>query len=174
MTPRSLTEDLQPTKVQTIVKLKSTYKFNTSHTISPIIVGMIHCNIKVCAICIRIVRQSIQKMMLLVWYGLHAINLLPQNRTLRDSKAQLLINEYRFNKYTLYPSCVVKPEPIWYITSYTVNIKLVTARYCDTLCQTHRDPTSLKWTRIECIIFYLVIRIIFFLLNCFFSGIRIY
>ena len=56
-------------------------------------------------------------------FGVHAMNLRTQNRTLCDSKAKLLIYRYSvFYKYTLYPTGEIKPEPIKYIVSYTVNI----------------------------------------------------
>ena len=56
-------------------------------------------------------------------FGVHAINLWTQKRTLWDSKTQLLIYGYSvFNNYTLYPTDEIRPEPIKCIASYTVNI----------------------------------------------------
>ena len=56
-------------------------------------------------------------------FGVHAINLRTQNRTLWDSKAKLLIYGYSvFINYTLYPTGEIRPEPIKCIASYTVNI----------------------------------------------------
>ena len=55
-------------------------------------------------------------------FGEHEINLRTHNRTLWDSKAQLLICGYNvFNIYTLYPTGEIRPEPIKCIVSYTVN-----------------------------------------------------
>ena len=56
-------------------------------------------------------------------FGVHAINLRTQNRTLWDSEAKLLISGYSvFNNYTLYPTDEIRPEPTKCIASYTVNI----------------------------------------------------
>ena len=56
-------------------------------------------------------------------FGVHAINLRTQNRTLWDSKAKLLISGHSvFNNYTLYPAGEIIPEPIKCIASYAVNI----------------------------------------------------
>ena len=56
-------------------------------------------------------------------FGVHAINLWTQNRTMWDSKATLLISGYSvFNNYTLCPTGEIRPEPIKCIASYTVNI----------------------------------------------------
>ena len=80
-------------------------------------------------------------------FGVHAIKLRTQNRTLWDSKAKLLIYGYSvFNNYTLYPTGEIRPEPIKCIASYTVNItQSGTAGYRDLLCQTRqRDPNTLR------------------------------
>ena len=72
-------------------------------------------------------------------FGVHAINLRTQNRTLWDSKAKLLISGYSvFNNYTLYPTGEIRTEPIKCIASYTVNITQSGEQYIV------RDPTSAK------------------------------
>ena len=54
-------------------------------------------------------------------FGVHTIYHRTQNRTLWDSKANLLISGYSvFNNYTLYPTGEIRPEPIKCIASYTV------------------------------------------------------
>ena len=56
-------------------------------------------------------------------FGVHAINLRTQNRTLWDSKAKLLISGYSvFNNYTLYPTGEIRPEPIKCYLSVEVTV----------------------------------------------------
>ena len=98
-------------------------QLNMRQTIAPIIVGMIHCHIQLCVICIRMMRQSIPLNEVTNRCGVHAINLRTQNRTLWDSKVKLLIYGYSvYHNYTLYPTGEIRPEPIKCIASYTVNI----------------------------------------------------
>ena len=90
-------------------------QFNTCYTIPLIIVGMIQCHIQLCVICIGMVRQSMPLNDITNRFGVHAINIWTQNRTLWNSKAEILIYGYRvFNNYTLYPTDC--------IASHTVNI----------------------------------------------------
>ena len=68
-------------------------------------------------------------------FGVHAINLRTQNRTLWDSKAKLMISGYSvFNNYTLYPTGEIRPEPIKCIASYTVNITQSGEQYIVIYC----------------------------------------
>ena len=68
-------------------------------------------------------------------FGVNAINIWTQNRTLWDSKAKLLISVYSvFNNYTMYPTGEIRPELIKCIASYTVNITQSGEQYIVIYC----------------------------------------
>ena len=89
-------------------------RLNRCQTIPPIIVGVIHCHIQLCVICIIMVRQSMPLNDVTNRFGVHAINLRTQNRTLRESKSKLLIygsDRYRAiicNDIAIYTSFILK------------------------------------------------------------------
>ena len=81
---------------------------NTCQAIPAIIVGMIHCHIQLCVICIRMMRQSMPLNDVTNRFGVHAIHLCTHNITLWDSKAKLLIYGYSvFNNYTRDPTSYI-------------------------------------------------------------------